>query len=193
MTQDPCENQFHSLSKHLSQIRDQAVENTQQLSLTAREGEIVKIDFLIDVLENRRKAAAGGRGFKAFSKDKAGLGQIILESGINFIGAALTGKNPNEALSLGLATANKGIRNRGKTDWAVNERTYSVVPHSQIPPGPGWITLPSLLAALNNLKNQAENGIFLGDLDRITESLRVTKLLVFARCFPKDTINPVQP
>jgi len=193
VTLEVWESELSGFKKNLTQIRERAATNSQVLSLTRKQAEVAKVTILIKVLESRRKTIAAGRGLRAFWKDGIGLGPVLLESGIGFVGTALITHNKNGAFSAGLGVAHQGVQARGEVDWVVNISTFSIIPESEMPTGPGWVKWPGLFAALHLLKNRAENGVPLGDLNNITESLMETKLLKFIRRFLTGTTNLIIP
>lgn len=88
----------------------------------------------------------------------------------------LIAKNKDAALNAGLSGFNGVLQGFGETRWAVSlQRGLVISPCNAIPAKGAWVTLESLIAAIDDLKTEALQGKRLGTLGNIIQRLQQSK------------------
>ena len=139
------ESHAHKLSARFQTLST----NTEQL----------KIDILKAGLENRAKSLACQAGFKLIARDgkKLGVGLAAAAAGI-VLGGILT-RDGLSTLAAGMSGFDSMVQELGKSRWAVSlDVDLLFTPRNQIAYGRTWVTLESLLLALDELREKACTG-----------------------------------
>jgi len=139
------ESHAHKLSARFQTLST----NTEQL----------KIDILKAGLENLAKSLARQAGFKLIARDgkKLGVGLAAAAAGI-VLGGILT-RDGLSTLAAGMSGFNSMVQELGKSRWAVSlDVDLLFIPRNQIAYGRTWVTLESLLLALDELREKACTG-----------------------------------
>lgn len=135
--------------------------------------ELIKIAFLKRGLENRRKSLARQAGFKSITRDgkKLGIGLAAAALGIA-LGGVLT-QDGFSALSAGMSGFDGALQELGKSKRAVSlDGDLLVTTRNQIIPGRTWVTLESLLLALEALGGKARAGEQFGNIGAMVAKLK---------------------
>ena len=83
------------------------------------------------------------------------------------------------AANAGLSGFNGALQGLGQTDWAIClDGGLEILPRDNITAGRVWFTWDSVMAALNELEQTAQNGAHLGNLDKVIVEIRKSKKLV---------------
>jgi hypothetical protein len=135
--------------------------------------EELKIDILKQGLANSAKSLARQAGFKSIVRDRNNLGVSLTAAGIGIaFGAALTGDGLS-ALASGISGFDGALQELGKSKWAVSLDGDFLITHSnRITPGRTWVTLESLLLALEDLRGKAHAGEQFGDISALVAALK---------------------
>jgi len=139
------ESHAHKLSARFQTLST----NTEQL----------KIDILKAGLENRAKSLARQAGFKLIARDgkKLGVGLAAAAAGI-VLGGILT-RDGLSTLAAGMSGFDSMVQELGKSRWAVSlDVDLMSIPRNQIAYRRTWVTLESLLLALDELREKACTG-----------------------------------
>lgn len=148
-----------AIGQSLALIENYAHGLAAQLETLCTKAELSKIDILKRGLENRVKLLARQAGVKSVVTDgrKLKVGLVAATAGIVLGG--LLGRDGSSALIAGMSGFDGMLQELGKTKWAASlDRDLVVVPRNGITPGRNWVTLESLLLALEELKEKAYAG-----------------------------------
>jgi len=164
------------LKKELTSIENSARSIANRFEILQIEAESLKIEFLKYSLEKQREALARQRGFALLIRDRKKIATgLAVTAGFSILAAAV-GKDKDAALNAGLSGFNGLLQGLGETEWAVSlDKELVVVPYNAIPAGGTWVTLQSLIIAIDELKMQALQGKRLGTLDNIIQMLRQSR------------------
>jgi len=150
-----------TLGQKLVLIESCAHELPARFQTLRTKAELLKIDILKRGLENRTKSLARQAGFKSIARDGRKLKGGFL------------GRDGPSALAAGMSGFDGALQELGKSKWAVSlDRDLLVVPRNQIAPGRTWVTLESLLLALEELKEKARAGEQFEDLGAIVAEMK---------------------
>ena len=149
-----------------------------RLEILQREAEPLKIEFLKYSLEQERKAAARQRGLTSIIKgrDTEKMRISVAVAAVASIIGGLTSKDKWVALNDGWVGLNSALEGFGETTWAVSlDRRLSMAPCNAIPAKGAWVTLESLIAAIDKFKMEAVRGKRVGTLGNIIQRLQQSK------------------
>jgi hypothetical protein len=170
-----------ALKKELAHIVSSSQGIVGRLEILQQEVEPLKIRFLKYSLEKQREAMESERGFDSLIKDRKKLGAGLAVAAGGLIFGGLVTKNKYDALNAGLSGFNGVLQGFGETKWAVLlQKELVIVPYDAIPAKGTWVTLESLMAAIDDLEIEASEGKQLGTLDNFIQRLRMihTKVLL---------------
>ena len=161
------------LRQEVVRIENQAHVLSAQFQTLCTKTEVLKIDTLERRLANRTKSVARQAGFKSMARDGKNLGVGLVAAGFGIIfGAALMGDGLS-VLTSGMSGFDGTLQELGKPRWAVSlDGDMLVVPKDQIAPGRSWVTMESLVVALEELREKACNGDQCGNLGSVIERLK---------------------
>jgi len=165
-----------ALKKELAYIVSSSQGIVSSLEILQQEVEPLKIRFLKYSLAKQREATESKRGFDLLIKDRKKLrtGLAVAAGGLIFGG--LVTKNKYDALNAGLSGFNGVLQGFGETKWAVLlQKELVIVPYDAIPAKGTWVTLESLMAAIDDLEIEASEGKQLGTLDNFIQRLRQSR------------------
>jgi hypothetical protein len=165
-----------NLKKELAHIVSSSQDIVSNLGILQQEVEPLKIRFLKYSLAKQREAMESKRGFDLLIKDRKKLrtGLAVAAGGLIFGG--LVTKNKYDALNAGLSGFNGILQGFGETKWAVLlQKELVIVPYDAIPAKGTWVTLESLMAAIDDLEIEASEGKQLGTLDNIIQRLQQSR------------------
>jgi len=164
------------LKKELASIENSARSIASRFEILQIEAESLKMEFLKYSLEKQREAIARQRGFALLIRDRKKIATgLAVTAGFSILGAAIS-KDKDAALNAGLSGFSGLLQGLGETEWAVSlDKELVVVPYNAVPAEGTWVTLESLIAAINELKIQALQGERLGTLDNIIQMLRQSR------------------
>jgi hypothetical protein len=162
-----------TLGQKLVLIEGCAHELSVQFQTLRIKTELLKIDILKRGLENRTKSMARQAGFKSITRDrrkmKAGLAAAAAGA---FLGGVLA-KDRLSAFSYGILGFDGVLQGFGNFDWAVSlDGDLLIVPRNQVTPGRSWVTLESLLLALEKLKERVSAGERLDNISSIVAKMK---------------------
>ena len=161
------------LKKELAWIESGSRHICSQFEMLLRQAESLKIAFLKYSLEEQRKAMALQRGLVTVVRDKKKMGTSLAVAAGGLILGGLITKDKYVALSAGLSGFDGIIQGFGEARWAVSlEKELVVAPYDSIPPIGTWVTLDSLIAAIDELKAEVLQGKPLRTLDNIIQRLQ---------------------
>jgi hypothetical protein len=188
-----------TLGQKLVLIEGCAHELSARLQTLRTKTELLKIDIPKRGLESRTKSLARQAGFKSITRDgrklKAGLAAAAAGA---FLGGAFA-KNWLSAINSGISGFDGVMQGFGKSDWAVSlDGDLLVVPRNQITPGRTWVTLQSLLLALEEFKEKARAGEQLDNISAIVAKMkrsraRLVHLLVIEQLVIKTDSHNENP
>jgi hypothetical protein len=161
------------LKKELTSIENSARNMARRFQILERQAESLKMEFLKYSLEKQREAMARQRGFALLIRDrKKRATGLVATAGLSILGAAIS-EDKDAALNACLSGLLQGL---GQTEWAVSlDKELVVVPYNDIPVRGTWVTLESLIAAIDELKTEALQGRRLGTLDNVIQRLRQSR------------------
>ncbi len=138
------------------------------------EAEALKIATLKRRLENRRKSLALQAGATS-TKDRQKLGiGLGVAAAVGMIFGGVIGRDKSSVLSGGVSAFKGTLQGFGESRWAVSlDRDLLVVPDNRISSGRTWVTLESLLQALEELAEKADVGGPLGGVADIISKLKL--------------------
>jgi hypothetical protein len=148
------------------------------------EAEPLKMEFLKHSLEKRREAVARQRGFTLLTRDKKKIGASLAVTAANSILGGVIARDKYAALGAGLSGFNGMTQVFGETRWAVSlDKRLMMASYNAIPAEGKWVTLESLISAIDKLKMEALQGKRVGTLDNIIQRLQQSKgkLIYIAR------------
>ena len=164
------------LKKELAHIVSSSQDIVSSLEILQQEVEPLKIRFLKYSLAKQREAMESQRGFGLLIKDRKKLGAGIAVAASGFIFGGLVTKNKYDALNAGLSGFHGVLQGFGETKWAVLlQKELVIVPYDAIPAKGTWVTLESLMAAIDDLEIEASEGKQLGTLDNIIQRLQQSR------------------
>jgi hypothetical protein len=164
------------LKKGLACIENSSECIGRRFEVLQLEAESLKMDFLKYSLEKQREAVARPRGFTLLIRDRKKIGASLAVTAAESILGGLIAKDKYAALSAGLSGFNGVLQGFGETRWAVSlDKKLVIVPYNAIPAKGTWVTLESLIAAIQDLKTEALQGKRLGTLDNIIQRLQQSK------------------
>jgi hypothetical protein len=164
------------LKKELTSIEDNSRNMARRFEVLERQAESLKMEFLKHSLEKQREAIARQRGFALLIRDRKKIATgLAVTAGLSILGAVV-GKDKDAALNAGLSGLNGLLQGLGETEWAVSlDKELVIVPYKAIPARGTWVTLESLIAAIDELKREALQGRRLGTLDNVIQMLRQSR------------------
>jgi len=164
------------LKKELACIESSSQGVGRRFEILQREAESLKIEFLKYSLEKQRKAVARQKGFGLLIRDRKKIGTgLAVTVGASILGG-LIAKDKYAALNAGLSGFNGVLQGFGETRWAVSlQKELVIVPYNAIPAKGTWVTLESLIAAIDDLKTETSQGKRLGTLDNIIQRLQQSR------------------
>jgi len=164
------------LKKELTSIEDNSRNMARRFEVLERQAESLKMEFLKHSLEKQREAIARQRGFALLIRDRKKIATgLAVTAGLSILGAVV-GKDKDAALNAGLSGLNGVLQGLGETEWAVSlDKELVIVPYKAIPAGGTWVTLESLIAAIDELKTEALQGRRLGTLDNVIQMLQQSR------------------
>ena len=169
------------LREKMVNIEIRASSVSAQLTGACRTLECLKVDILEASLEENRRRAAIGQGFRVLKQDPL---KRNLTLGFGAVWAILNGisdESIDSAWNTGLVTAHSAMGAAGKSRWAVSlGKGMMVVPRDQITAERFWVTWESLKEAMGRLREKALDGKKLGSLVAIVSELRQDRLVL--RC-----------
>jgi hypothetical protein len=186
MLDDKCAQTIADLKEELAFIESSSQQVGKHFEILQREAESLKIEFLKYSLEKQRKAAARQRGFALLIRDRKKIGAGLAVAVGGSILGGLMGKDNYAALNAGLSGFDGVLQGFGQTRWAVSlQKELVIVPYDAIPAKGAWVTLESLIAAIDALKTEALQGKQLGTLDNIIQTLQQSKGKLIYVALPK--------
>lgn len=161
------------LRKEISLLESHTNQLCARFQEAGREMESLKADSLRYGLEYRKGSLDYQAGFASIKKDGKKL-RISLAAAVArlLIEGALTKDGPS-AVNAGISGFDGMLQEFGRSDYAVSlDEDLMIVQKKQIAPGRFWVTLHSLLLALEVLKENARGGESLGDVATTVAKLK---------------------
>ena len=162
-----------ALGREVVLIESRAHEVSAQFQTLRTQTEVLKMDILRWGLAKRTKSLARQADFKSMGRDgkNLGVGLVAAAAGLVF-GGVLTGDGLSAAVA-GMSGFDGALQELGKSKWAVSlDGDLLVVPRDQIAPGRTWVTMESLVIALEELREKARNGEQCGNVGSVIEKLK---------------------
>jgi len=178
------------LRNELAYIEGECRAIGRRIEILRLEAESLKMEFLEHSLEKRREAVARQRGFTLLTRDKKKIAASLAVTAANSILGGVIARDKYAALGAGLSGFNGMTQVFGETRWAVSlDKRLMMAPYNAIPAKGTWVTLESLIGALDKLKTEASQGKRLGTLDDIIQGLQQSKgkLIYIARLISNST------
>ena len=180
MTGIGWEKRVSELRQELTLIRSRASIYSRNFEELRRGAECCKVQHLAFQIEVRRKFLAHSRGATGVIKNGKGLPVTLGIAAAASVFIGIITKNRSGAVSGGLSGLNEAFRGLGETEWAIClEEQIVVASWDNITPGQVWFTLNSVRATLGELKQRAQQGAHLGNIDTVFLEMRRSKRLVF--------------
>ncbi len=148
-----------ALGREVVLIESRAHEVSAQFQTLRTQTEVLKMDILRQGLAKRTKSLARQAGFKSMGRDgkNLGVGLVAAAAGLVF-GGVLTRDGLSAAVA-GISGFDGALQELGKSRWAVSlDVDLLFIPRNQIAYGRTWVTLESLLLALDELREKACTG-----------------------------------
>ena len=145
-----------ALEREFVLIESRARELSARFQALRTKTELLKVDILRWGLAKRTKSLARQAGFKSMGRDgkNLGVGLGAAVAGL-VLGGVLTGDGLSATVA-GIAGFNGALQELGKSRWAVSlDVDLLFIPRIQIAYGRTWVTLESLLLALDELREKA--------------------------------------
>jgi len=148
-----------TLGREVVLIESRAHEMSDRFQTLSTKAELLKIDILKLGLENRTKSLARQAGFKSIARDGRKLKAGLAAATAGIVLGGFLGRDGPSALIAGMSSFDGALQVLGKSTRAVSlDGDLLVVPRNQITPGRTWVTMGSLLLALEELKEKARAG-----------------------------------
>jgi hypothetical protein len=162
-----------ALGREIVLMESRAHELSARFQTLCTQTELLKMDILQRGLANRTKSLARQAGLKSMTRDRKNLGIGLGAAAAGLVlGGMLTGDGLS-TLTAGMSGFDGALRELGKSRWAVSlDKDLLGVPWDQIAPGRTWVTMESLLIALEELKERVRNGEQCGNLGSVIEKLK---------------------
>lgn len=146
-----------NLRRELVQVEESARELSRQLTTLCNEVRPLEITLLRQALEKRRESVALQNGATSAIREKGKLGiGLGLAVTAAMLGGAMTG-DKYLALNGGVSALRGTLLRFGKSEWAVSlDVELQVLPRNQISSVRSWVTLDSLLQALQQPWDRSE-------------------------------------
>lgn len=190
MTRVGWDRRVNDFRQEVNLIKGRANKTSHEFKELQRQTECCKVMFLTHQLKRKRGSLTRGRGVASIIKNGNGLAVTLSFAGIASIIAYLISQDGFTAADAGISGVNVALQGLGETDWAVSLDTQIVVTsRNSITAGRVWFTWDSVMIALNELKQQAQNGAHLGDFDNVIAEIRKSKKLVAIGNNPTNRIN----
>ncbi len=162
-----------ALEREFVLIESRARELSARFQALRTKTELLKVDILRCGLAKRTKSLARQAGFKSMGRDgkNLGVGLGAAVAGL-VLGGVLTGDGLSATVA-GISGFNGALQELGKSRWAVSlDPDLLVVPRHKIVPGRTWVTMESLVIALEELREKARTGEQLGNIDTVVGKLK---------------------
>ena len=161
------------LREKMVSIEIRASNVSARLTGACRTLECLKVDVLEARLEEDRRRAAIGQGFRVLKQNQLKRNITLASAAAGAIIGGILDKSIDSAWNTGLVAAHSAIKKSGETAWAVSlDRDMMVVPRDQITAERFWVTWESLKEAMGRLREKALDGKKLGNLAAIVSELR---------------------
>ncbi len=162
-----------ALRRKVVLIESRAHEVSARFQTLRTKAEVLKIDVLQWGLVKREQSLARQAGFKSMGRDGKKLGAGLAGAAAGLLLGGFLSRDGLSALAAGMSGFDGALRELGKSRWAVSlDGDLLVVPSDQIAPGRPWVTMESLVIALEELKERACNGEQCGNLGSVIEKLK---------------------
>jgi hypothetical protein len=182
------------LGKRLFLIEGRAHEVSARFQTLRTKAELLKIDIIKQGLENRIKSLSRQAGFKSITRDGRKLKAGLVAATAGIVLGGFLGRDGSSALAGGMSGFDGALQELGKSKWAVSlDEELLVVSRNQITPGRTWITLESLLLALEELREKAPAGEQFEDFGALFAKMkqgRVRLVHLFIIKQPDTRIDP---
>jgi hypothetical protein len=182
MLDSKWEQTIADLKRDLARIESSSRGVALRLEILQREAEPLKIEFLKYSLEEGRKAVARQRGLSSIIRDRdtEKMGMSAAVAAVASIIGGLASKDKWVALNDGWVGLNSALEGFGETTWAVSlDKGLSMAPYDAIPAKGTWVTLESLIAAIDKFKMEAVRGKRVGTYGNIIQRLQQSKELIY--------------
>lgn len=190
MTRVGWEKRVNDFRQEINLIKDGAGKTSNKFIELRRQAECCKIRFLTYELEKKCRSLTRSRGVASVVENGSGLAATLGFAGIASLLAGMITKDGLTAANAGLSGFNGALQGLGKTDWAIClDGGLEILPRDNITAGRVWFTWDSFMAVVNELKQTAQNGVHLGDLDKVIVEIRKSKKLVAIGNNPTNRIN----
>lgn len=164
---------FRNLNRQLVSIEGITRGVISKFDDLVRETDLLKLEIIEHVLENKRMSQASQLGFAVMKQDKKKL-IIGLASAIG--GSLLQGvvtKDKSSALPAGISSFNGFLRGLGDSRWTVSlDKQFIIVPEDKVFAGRIWVTLESLQSTIKELRRKVLGGEKLGSLQSVIDELK---------------------
>jgi len=173
------EKRVNDLRQEVNWIKDCAGKTSNNFKGLQRQAECCKVRFLTYELDKKCRSLTRSRGVVSVVENGNGLAATLGIAGIASILAGMITKDGLTAANAGLSGFNGALQGLGKTDWAIClDGGLEILPRDKITAGRVWFTWDSVMTALNELEQTAQNGAHLGNLDKVIFEVRKSKKLV---------------
>lgn len=162
-----------ALGREVVLIESRAHEVSARFRALRTQTEVLKIDILRRGLAKRTKSLARQAGFKSMGRDGESLGVGLVAAAARLLLGAVITRDGLSAVAAGISGFDGALQELGNSRWAVSlDGDLLVVPRDQIAPGRTWVTMESLVIALEELRVRARNGEEYGNLGSVIEKLK---------------------
>lgn len=160
------------IRQELTLIDTQAKRISLQFQHLQREVELLKVELLQRLLEQKIESEARRRGVVSVMKDRKRLRSSMLVAAGGFILGGLLTQDKWAALNAGLSGLEGTLQGFGCARWIVLLGKPIIVRASESTPMEGkWLPWESLKLAMGELKKKALGGETLGNLDDVLHML----------------------
>jgi len=165
-----------TLGREVVLIESRAHEMSDRFQTLSTKAELLKIDILKLGLENRTKSLARQAGFKSIARDGRKLKAGLAAATAGIVLGGFLGRDGPSALIAGMSSFDGALQVLGKSTRAVSlDGDLLVVPRNQITPGRTWVTMGSLLLALEELKEKARAGEQFDNIGAIVAKMKQSR------------------
>ena len=177
MTRNGWERTLASHRHELNSIESRAKAVSNALENLRREAEGLKLGYLQHSLEERIKSEARQRGFNLILRDGEKMRNSLLVAAGGLIFGGLVTRHKPTALNMGLSGFDVVAQGFGKKRWYFSFDKRIVLASGDSAPSQGrWVAWESLRRTLARLKQEAQRGEDLGNLDTVIAKLEHERL-----------------
>lgn len=163
----------NALGRETAVVESRAHEVSTRFQTLCTRTELLKLDILQRRLINRAKSLARQAGFESMSRDGKKLGVSLAAAIAGLALGAVLGRDGLSTVSGRISGFNGALEALGESRWAVSlDRDLLVTPRNRVTSERTWVTMESLLIAVEELRKKIQNGEECGSLSSTLEKLK---------------------